>query len=65
MVHISPLVQIGCLTSRFEMWASVSNLGRTQIQFVEELNAQGFSLNANVVSFCFGDFFAGVATRSG
>ena len=27
MVHISPLVQIGCLTSRFEMWASVFEFG--------------------------------------
>ena len=36
----------------------------TPSQFVAELNAQGFSLNANVVSFCFGDFFAGVATRT-
>ena len=36
----------------------------TPSQFVAELNAQGFSLNASVVSFCFGDFFAGVATRT-
>ncbi len=36
----------------------------TRSQFVDELKAQGFSLNANVVPFCFGDFFAGAATRT-
>ena len=35
----------------------------TREQFVQELKAQDIDVGANLVSFCFGDFFAGVGTR--
>lgn len=35
----------------------------TRDQFVRELKAQDIDVGSNLVSFCFGDFFAGVGTR--